>query len=281
MTTLFSAVRSPKSIVAQTKAIQWLNNPRQARIGRILNKFKDNVPASGGWPETWSAIFEEDSTAISSEWPIKQFHEFQALEFDSSAFLLKGFLTQEVQLLLIQTYREAMRANKLRMTPPDKAGKNLVGTASLGWRRQARGYGEPKAELPDFIYDLAQLVSNVAQLPALGAKQKCSAFLQRLDCYTNQGVEVPLHTEDTGEDADLFETGQPLIIFSLGCQASFYWRAKTKHLIESGDCIIFGKKSRLMQYGISEVIPDTEPQLPTLTTPFKGTTIVTVRQVKS
>lgn len=273
-----SRLRSPKTAVAQAKVIQWLNRPKDARVGRILERFKDNAPDY--WPETWSAVFE-DSMGI-SEWPIKQFHEFEALEFDSSAFHLKGFLSQEVQLLLIKNYRETMQNHKLRMTPPDKAGKSLVGTAYLGWRRQVRGYAEPKVTVPDFLYDLAQLaVKSLAQsLPLLGKKEKCSALLQHLDCYTHQGVEVPLHTEDS-EDADLFESGQPLVIFNLGCRASFYWRNNSEHLIESGDCIVFGKESRLMQYGIGKVIPDTEPQLPTLTTPFKGTTVVTVRQVKA
>lgn len=272
---LSQLARSPKT-AAQAKVIQWLQRPKEARIGRILEKFKDNAPE--GWPPTWSAVFEH-STGI-SEWPVKQFHEFENVQLDSSAFLLKGFLSEDVQIMLIQAYREAMRTNKLRMTPPDKVNKT-VGTANLGWRKQIRGYGEPKADIPDFIYDLSQLAIKTldSALPALGEKRKCSAFLQHFDCYSNQDVEVPLHVEDS-EDSELFESGQPLVIFSLGCQASFNWRS-TKHPIKSGDVILFGKESRLMQFGIGEVIPDTEPQLPTLTTPFRGTTILTVRQVKA
>ena len=273
-----STTNITQSAVAQVKAIQWIQRPSEARIGRILSKFKDNLPPSppSGWNESWSAVFE-DRFGI-SEWPVKQFHECEFLEFDKDAYILKNFLPPEVQVLLVESYRRT----KVRLSPSDKTDKSSFGAANLGWRKLAKGYGEPKIELPDFIYDLTQLAIKFVILPALNSKQKSSALIQYLDCYGNPSVEIPLHSELTEESA-LFESGQPLVIFTLGCQADFYWRnSETKHLIESGDCIVFGKKSRLMKFGVKNVQPSTEPEyLSTLDKPLMGQTLLTVRQVKA
>ncbi|MDP8935628.1 MAG: alpha-ketoglutarate-dependent dioxygenase AlkB, partial [Cyanobacteriota bacterium] len=77
-----------------------------------------------------------------------------------------------------------------------------------------------------------------------------------------------------------FESGQPLVMFALGCHATFFWR-DIKHSISSGDVLVFGKESRLMRHGVGQIVPATEPEFwGSLSTPLKGHTVFVVRQVK-
>ena len=274
-----TAVQNGEALNSKTKAVQWLYHPKQARIGRILEKFKDQLPPCppSGWYETWSAVFEGENGII-SEWPLKQFHEVEIIEFDRGVFLLKGYLNQEAQLSLVKTYREELQRNKVRMTPPST--KNQAGTTCFGWRKQGKKYVEPKLEIPDLLYDLSQLAIKLSgkSLPLLEDKQNCSALVQPLNCYQTENIEIPLHVELV-EHPSLF--GRPLIIFNLGCKANFLCGSSEGFLIESGDCILLANEWRLMPFGIGEVIPLTEPEyFSNLPVPLKGHTSITVQQVK-
>lgn len=268
----------------ETKAIQWIERPRDARIGRIVNKRQEYQPVN--WPPSSVADFCPDpGEGVLQEWPLGQFHEFQLIQIGEGAYHLQNFLPERMQIALINCYRDSLCKSGMRMTPPKQDGNIMrVGTVSLGWQwHLGRGYSEPQTELPSLIFDLSQLAIKAcgANLPLLAHPLLCSGIIQHYDCLKNPKVALGMHTDDD-ESPDVLKRGTPIVSWSLGCDADFMWEeVKNKILLKSGDCIVFGGASRLAKHGIHKVIPHTEPQfLKSLEKPLSGRTNLTIRLVK-
>lgn len=72
--------------------------------------------------------------------------------------------------------------------------------------------------------------------------------------------------QDRDETKESLHKGLPVVSFSLGDSAEFLYgtnrdvASACKVLLESGDVLIFGGKSRLIFHGVSSILPNTAPK---------------------
>ncbi|KAK8928918.1 hypothetical protein KSP39_PZI017566 [Platanthera zijinensis] len=91
---------------------------------------------------------------------------------------------------------------------------------------------------------------------------------------------------DKDESKESLAKGLPVISFSVGDSAEFLygdaWDAKKaeKAILDSGDVLIFGGKSRLIFHGVASIIPNTAPTFLTNETAVRpGRLNLTFRQL--
>ena len=71
--------------------------------------------------------------------------------------------------------------------------------------------------------------------------------------------------QDRGETQESLNKGLPVVSFSVGNTAEFLYGDErdvdkaTKVLLESGDVLIFGGKSRHIFHGVEAILPNTTP----------------------
>lgn len=83
--------------------------------------------------------------------------------------------------------------------------------------------------------------------------------------YTESG-RLGLH-QDRDESADSLTKGLPVVSFSVGDSAEFLYgdqrdvNEAEKLVLESGDVLIFGGKSRHVFHGVASIIPNSAPRM--------------------
>ncbi|PKA67131.1 alkylated DNA repair protein [Apostasia shenzhenica] len=79
-------------------------------------------------------------------------------------------------------------------------------------------------------------------------------------------LEFSINIQDIDESRESIEKGLPVVSFSIGDTAEFLYGngrdadGAKKVLLESGDVLIFGGKSRLIYHGVSCIKPNSSPE---------------------
>ncbi len=179
----------------------------------------------------------------------------QPVNIAEGAILLPGFaLHQEAQLLPDLKYMLSL-SQLTNMTTPGGFTMSVAMTncGSLGWVSDRKGYryhaldpntGEPWQAMPASFLTLAKQA----------AEQAGYANFVPDACLINQykiGARMSLH-----QDKDEQDFSQPIVSVSLGLSATFLFGGlsrsdkPTKILLNHGDVIVWGGKSRLNYHGI-------------------------------
>ncbi|XP_074268257.1 uncharacterized protein LOC141591725 [Silene latifolia] len=102
--------------------------------------------------------------------------------------------------------------------------------------------------------------------------------------YYSKTGRLGLH-QDKGESQESLRKGIPIVTFSIGDSAEFLYgdqrdvEKADKVVLESGDVLIFGGKSRHIFHGVPAIIPDTAPKMLLDETNFRsGRLSLTFRQ---
>lgn len=88
-----------------------------------------------------------------------------------------------------------------------------------------------------------------------------------VDHYLRTLIDVSIWLfQDKDEGRESLRKGIPIVSFSIGDTAEFLYgdqcdaETANKVMLESGDVLIFGGKSRHIFHGVSKIIPDTAPK---------------------
>lgn len=81
-----------------------------------------------------------------------------------------------------------------------------------------------------------------------------------------EGLIIPFVSQDKDESQSSISRRIPVVSFSIGDSAEFLYgdqrdvEKAEKVIIESGDVLIFGGKSRLIFHGVKSILQDTAPK---------------------
>ncbi|CAH9103195.1 unnamed protein product [Cuscuta europaea] len=199
--------------------------------------------------------------------------------------LLKNYITLDEQGSIIKTCRELGLGKGGFYRPGYKDGAKLrLHMMCLGrdWDPQTRSYGKTRqhdnAEAVPIPPEFSKLVSKALndshklierQLEMCNPEEVIPLITPDV-CIVNfysVGGRLGLH-QDRDESPESLDKGLPVISFSVGNTAEFLYgderdvQKAEKVLLESGDVLIFGGKSRHIFHGVKSIIPDTAPVLP-------------------
>ncbi|CAH9145590.1 unnamed protein product [Cuscuta epithymum] len=197
--------------------------------------------------------------------------------------LLRKFIPLLDQVRLVKTCRELGIGHGGFYQPGYRDGSKLhLRMMCLGrnWDPETSQYsderpcdGSKPPEIPDEFHDLVR--NALCQSRSYMEKQlkckKIDAALPLLspnicivNFYTASG-RLGLH-QDKDESRKSIDEGLPVVSFSIGDTAEFVYGSEKdiekakKVLLESGDVLIFGGKSRLIYHGVSSIISKTTPE---------------------
>jgi alkylated DNA repair protein (DNA oxidative demethylase) len=139
----------------------------------------------------------------------------------------------------------------------------------FGWDWSARTYLYSKvredeakvAPMPAFLRAVARGIlkeTNYWQGPGkVPAYDICVANL-----YDEEGGKLGLHP-DNSESEESVAKGYPVISLSIGASAIFTIgaekKAQVRHVLESGDVVLFGRSMRLAYHGVKRIVCGTTP----------------------
>ncbi|KAK4284286.1 hypothetical protein QN277_001140 [Acacia crassicarpa] len=197
--------------------------------------------------------------------------------------LLKHYLSHTNQVEIVRICRKLGQGPGGFYQPGYKDGAKLrlqMMCLGLDWDPQTRKYGNKRSidgceppNIPDEFRDLAILAIEEAQnvskkkfraanvedvLPSM------SPDLCIVNFYSAHG-RLGLH-QDRDESRDSLHRGLPVVSFSVGDSAEFLYGEERdlekaeKVVLESGDVLIFGGKSRFVFHGVSCIIPNSAPR---------------------
>ncbi|CAH9069287.1 unnamed protein product [Cuscuta epithymum] len=216
--------------------------------------------------------------------------------------LLKNYITLDEQGSIIKTCRELGLGKGGFYRPGYKDGSKLrLHMMCLGrdWDPQTRSYGKTRqhdnAEAVPIPHEFSKLVSKALddshklikrQLEMCNPEEVIPLITPDV-CIVNfytVGGRLGLH-QDRDESPESLHKGLPVISFSVGNTAEFLYgderdvQKAEKVLLESGDVLIFGGKSRHIFHGVTSIIPNTAPVLPEGIKPLRpGRLNLTFRQ---
>lgn len=204
------------------------------------------------------------------------------IELRSGMILLKKYLSFDDQVKIVKECRELGIGPGGFYEPGFRDGGNLhLKMMCLGqnWDPEKSAYGDTRpsdgAKPPLVPSDFIQLVE--------GAIEACHSFLRERSKGLNVGRLLPsmspnicivnfytttgrlgLH-QDKDESVKSISEGLSVVSFSIGDSAMFLYgdqrdpQKAEKVVLESGDVLIFGGKSRLVFHGVASIQPNTAP----------------------
>ncbi|KAI3727023.1 hypothetical protein L1987_66831 [Smallanthus sonchifolius] len=127
-------------------------------------------------------------------------------------------------------------------------------------------YRSDGSEPPPVPYELVSLAETVIQdsQAHLDKLPSMSPDICIVNFYSPVYGRLGLH-QDCDESYDSLRRGLPVVSISIGDTAEFlYGHSRDKYksnrvLLQSGDVLIFGGKSRLVFHGVKQVLPNTAP----------------------
>ncbi|KAJ6865509.1 hypothetical protein NC651_035922 [Populus alba x Populus x berolinensis] len=197
--------------------------------------------------------------------------------------LLKRYISLGDQIEMVKTCREIGRGPGGFYRPGYKNGAKLrlqMMCLGLNWDPETRKYEDQSpadgCKPPCIPRKFNQLVETAIQ-DAHGLLGKDCALSNVEDMlpamspdicivnfYTTTG-RLGLH-QDRDESSESLDKGLPVVSFSVGDSAEFLYgdqrdvNKADKVVLESGDVLIFGGKSRHIFHGVTSVIPDSAPK---------------------
>lgn len=197
--------------------------------------------------------------------------------------LLKRYISLGDQIEMVKTCREIGLGPGGFYRPGYKNGAKLrlqMMCLGLNWDPETRKYEDQSpadgCKPPCIPREFNQLVETAIQdahgllgkdctlsnvedmLPAM------SPDICIVNFYTTTG-RLGLH-QDRDESSESLDKGLPVVSFSVGDSAEFLYgdqrdvNKADKVVLESGDVLIFGGKSRHIFHGVTSVIPDSAPK---------------------
>ncbi|KAL3839218.1 hypothetical protein ACJIZ3_023809 [Penstemon smallii] len=197
--------------------------------------------------------------------------------------LLKGYLPLTDQVKLIRSCRDLGQGSGGFYQPSYRDGAKLhLRMMCLGknWDPETSEYGDERpidgAKPPPIPAEFQQLVRGAIQsshnyLDSNSKMKIAKTILPPMSpniCIVNfyaKTGKLGLH-QDKDESPESLRKGLPVVSFSIGDSAEFLYgderdiEKAEKVLLESGDVLIFGGKSRHIFHGVSSIIPDTTPK---------------------
>ncbi|GAV91673.1 2OG-FeII_Oxy_2 domain-containing protein [Cephalotus follicularis] len=197
--------------------------------------------------------------------------------------LLKRYLTHREQINIIKVCRDHGLCSTGFYQPRFQSGAIMrlhMMCMGLNWNHESRKYEERRSvdglhppSIPTQFTLLVQRaikdahgiiaeecrVSNVKRILPEMSPDICI-----VNFYTTSG-RLGLH-KDRDESKESLRKGLPVVSFSLGDSAEFLYGdhrdtvEAEKKVLESGDVLIFGGKSRHVFHGVSNIIPNSAPQ---------------------
>jgi alkylated DNA repair protein (DNA oxidative demethylase) len=123
--------------------------------------------------------------------------------------------------------------------------------------------GQETAQLPDFLTDLARrAVEETAYWHGPGSVPAYDICIVNL--YDEHEGKLGVHA-DNSESMESLAAGYPVVSLSIGATAIFTIGGlsrrdpQQRHLLESGDVVLFGRSMRLAYHGITRLVRDTTP----------------------
>jgi len=180
------------------------------------------------------------------------------------AVVLRGFAAPESAALVAAIERIAAQAPFRNMVTPGGHAMSAAMTSCgpLGWIADRRGYrysatdpesGLPWPKMQAAFHALAARAADAAGFPGFAPD---SCLINRYGA----GARMGLH-----QDKDERDFAQPIVSVSLGLPATFLWggakrAGKPRRIVlENGDVVVWGGKSRLFFHGIDAVEPGEHP----------------------
>lgn len=198
--------------------------------------------------------------------------------------LLKNYITHSEQVFIVNKCRELGLRPGGFYRPGYKDGPKLrLHMMCLGrdWDPQTRKYQKRRRidrSIPPHIpYGFHQLVDRAMKdsytlirrdFEICNAEEilpSMSPDICIVNFYTESG-RLGLH-QDRDESADSLTKGLPVVSFSVGDSAEFLYgdqrdvNEAEKLVLESGDVLIFGGKSRHVFHGVASIIPNSAPRM--------------------
>ena len=183
--------------------------------------------------------------------------------------LIKDVLSIEGQK---EIYRRILALQPPFYTPKTKWGKNLnLQMLCLGWHWNAVTYKYEKTR-SDFdnqpVIPIPDWLQNIAKRIMLESKYWDGEYIPFDICICNLYKEdtgkLGLH-QDNSETKSSLNLGYPVLSISIGADCEFNIGGLTrdesveKHILKSGDIVLFGRSRRLAFHGVKKLFKDTTP----------------------
>ncbi|XAR55762.1 DNA oxidative demethylase [Bertholletia excelsa] len=195
--------------------------------------------------------------------------------------LLKNYIPLSEQVQIVKTCRELGVGPGGFYQPGYKDGAKLrlqMMCLGLDWDPQTRKYKEMreidgstppsipcefKEPVKRAIQDSHAIIKKNGVKNAEGVIPDMSPNICIVNFYTTTG-RLGLH-QDRDESKESLQNGLPVVSFSLGDSAEFLYGDQRdvdkaeKVILESGDVLIFGGKSRHIFHGVHSILPNSAP----------------------
>ncbi|KAD5803042.1 hypothetical protein E3N88_14402 [Mikania micrantha] len=198
--------------------------------------------------------------------------------------LLKGYISSDDQISIVKTCRELGISNGGFYQPGYSGGTKLhLHMMCLGknWDPESHTYTELRVldnskppGIPEKFYDMVKkaiqdsneyIQGNARSFDERKVFPSKTPDICIVNFYTKTG-RLGLHQDKDESDTSL-KKGLPVVSFSIGDSAEFLYGETRdvdeadKVILESGDVLIFGGKSRLLFHGVTSILPDSAPTL--------------------
>ncbi|GJU25683.1 alkylated DNA repair protein AlkB [Tanacetum coccineum] len=200
----------------------------------------------------------------------------------SGMVLMKGYISFNDQVSIVKKCRELGLSDGGFYQPGYRDGTKLhLKMMCLGknWDPESKLYSDTRPSdnaklpgIPDIFSDMVKkairdsntyLEENIPKAYAGQLIPSMSPDICIVNFYTASG-KLGLH-QDKDESPKTLKQGLPVVSFSIGDSAEFLYGddrdidKADKVILESGDVLIFGGKSRLVFHGVTSIIPKTAP----------------------
>ncbi|PWA41644.1 alkylated DNA repair protein AlkB [Artemisia annua] len=196
--------------------------------------------------------------------------------------LMKGYISLNDQVSIVKKCRELGLSDGGFYQPAYREGTKLhLKMMCLGknWDPQTKLYSDTRPSdnakppaIPDTFSDMVKkaIRDSNAYLEEKNPNAYAGQLIPSLspdicivNFYTESG-KLGLH-QDKDESPKTLKQGLPVVSFSIGDSAEFLYGddrdidTADKVILESGDVLIFGGKSRLVFHGVTSILPKTAP----------------------
>ncbi|KAK9756023.1 hypothetical protein RND81_01G067700 [Saponaria officinalis] len=210
--------------------------------------------------------------------------------------LLKNYLSISEQASILEICRDhGLGPTGFYQPSFGEGGKMHLQLMCFGafWNPELHQYGEVRPPVPrKFLKLVDRAVTDSWSLIAENSRVKdVKSILPSVqpdvclvNYYAPRTGRLGLH-QDKDESRESLDKGIPIVSFSIGDSADFLYSDQRDAekadnvILESGDVLIFGGKSRHIFHGVPTIIPDTAPKLLLEETNFRpGRLNLTFRQ---